>query len=173
MEKREKQWYRMLTSGFLHANWIHLAINMFVLYQFGGIVENLFIAPFGEVMGRVNYILLYSLTIIAADLPTYYKHKNNPQFASIGASGAVSGIVFVYILFYPWAKLYLWAVIPIYGIIAGIAFLWYSSYASKQNRDFIDHEAHFYGAVFGFLFTIALKPSLALLFFDRLTDLPF
>jgi membrane associated rhomboid family serine protease len=169
-EARTKEYYRFLTSGFVHGSWLHLGINMFVLYQFGEIVEERFVLLFGELMGRINFLLLYILTIIFADIPTFIKHRDNPGFASVGASGAVSGIVFAYVIFYPWNLLYLFLILPVPGIVLAIGYLIYSSWASRNSHDNIDHEAHFYGAVFGFLFTIALKPDLFSLFVDRLTN---
>ncbi len=169
-EHRAKEFYRFVSSGFVHGSWIHLGINMFVLYEFGRTIEKTFVYYFGPTMGMVNFLMLYILTIIFADIPTYLKHKDNPHYASIGASGAVSGIVFVYILLAPWTKLYLYGIIPLYSIIGGLAYLAYSSWASNNRNDGIDHDAHFYGAVFGVLFTLALKPDLFNMFMDRLIN---
>ncbi|MEM1322189.1 MAG: rhomboid family intramembrane serine protease [Bacteroidota bacterium] len=170
LELRNKEYYRFITSGFVHGGWLHLGINMFVLWEFGKMIEMMYVAHFGEIMGRINFVLLYLLTIIFADIPTFLKHKNNPHYASVGASGAISGIVFVYILFFPWQKIYLYGIVGIHSIFAGLAYLAYSSWASKNSRDNIDHEAHFYGAVFGFLFTIVLKPSLLQDFLSNLVN---
>ncbi len=159
VEARQKEYHRFITSGFVHGGWLHLLINLFVLHEFGKQVEIAFIAYFGDMMGRINYLLLYLLTIVFADIPTFIKHKDNPHFSSVGASGGVSGIVFVYILFAPWQMLYLYAILPIPGIVAGIAYLAYSSWASKKGGGRIDHDAHLYGAIFGFLFAIVLQPS--------------
>lgn len=168
-----KEYYRLISSGFVHGSWIHLLINMFVFWQFGEIVEAYYASIFGTGVGRIFYLLLFLITIVFADTSTLIKHKDNPHYAAVGASGAVSGIVFVYILFEPWNMLYLYMIIPIPGIVAGIAYLVYSSWAAKNSRDNIDHDAHFYGALFGILFTIALKPSLAVNFFYKLIELPF
>ena len=173
-ENKNKEYHRFITSGFVHGSWMHLGINMFVLWQFGEIVEKVFMISFGEVMGRLNFLLLYFLTIIFADIPTFIKHKDNPHYSAVGASGGVSGILFVYILFAPWEKLWLYAVIPIPGIIAGIAYLIYSSWASKQGGGRIDHDAHLYGAIFGFLFAIVLRPSFFTSFIEKLLNgMPF
>lgn len=168
-----KEYYRLISSGFVHGSWIHLLINMFVFWQFGEIVELYYQQIFGPVLGRVFYLLLFLITIVFADMSTLYKHRDNPNYAAVGASGAVSGIVFVYILFEPWNMLYLYMVIPIPGFVAGIAYLAYSSWAAKNSRDNVDHDAHFYGALFGIIFTILLKPSLAIHFWNRLIELPF
>jgi membrane associated rhomboid family serine protease len=160
IEARNRDFYRWLTACFVHGSWVHLGINMYVFYQFGLAVEDRFLDLFGEVMGRLNFLLLYLLTGVFANIPTFFRHRENQMFRSVGASGAVSGILFVFILFEPWARLGLFFVIPVRAILAAILFLVYSSYASKKSNDMIDHEAHFYGAVFGFLFTVALKPGL-------------
>ena len=167
-EQRNKEYYRLLTSGFVHGSWMHLIINMFVLYQFGEYVEKRFILEFGETFGRLNYLILYLLTIVFADIPTYLKHRNNPGFASIGASGAVSGILFVFVLFLPWNMLLLFFIIPVPAIIAAIGYLVYSSWASNNTQDHIDHEAHFYGAIFGLGFAVLLEPRWISLFIDKL-----
>ncbi len=173
-EARDKQYYRFLTSGFVHGSIGHLVINMYVLYIFGEAVERQFLQEFGETMGRLNYLLLYLITICLGDISTYFKHRNNPGFSSVGASGAISGIVFAYIIFFPWNMLLLFFIIPMPAILAGLLYLGYSSYASKNSNDRIDHDAHFYGAVFGFIFTIALKPSLLGEFLDQVNQhLPF
>ena len=170
LESRNKEYHRLISSGLVHGGWLHLFINMFVLYEFGQYIEDTYIQLFGVTMGRVNFLLMYVLTIIAGDLPTYFKHRNNPGYASVGASGAVSGIVFIYILLQPWSQIYLYGIIPIYSILAGIAYLAYSSWASKKSRDNVDHMAHFYGAIFGLVFTVALKPQLLGRFIDQLMN---
>lgn len=173
-EQRTKEWHRMLTSGFVHGSWMHLGINMYVFYIFGEAVERQFAVLFGEMLGRVYFLLLYLLTIVAADIPTYLKHKDNAYFASVGASGAVSGILFVFILFYPWAQLLLFFIIPCPAIIAGVLYLVYSSWAAKNTQDGIDHDAHFYGAVFGLLGAIALDSDILRIFLDQFqAGLPF
>lgn len=168
IEHQNKEYYRMLSSGFIHGSWLHLLINLYVLYEFGRTVETMYMGIFGEAIGRFLFLLMYLLTIIAADLPTFFKHQNNPSYSAIGASGGVSGIVFVYILFFPWATLALYGIIPFPAIVGGIAYLIYSSWASQKRNDGIDHSAHFYGALFGVVFTLALKPSLAINFVQQL-----
>ncbi len=169
-EANEKEYYRFITSGFVHGGWVHLLINMFVLWSFGEIVEYHFKQFFGTTMGSVYYVLVYLATIVCASVPTYFSKRHDSQYMAVGASGGVSGIVFIFILFYPWEMLYLYAIIPIPGIIAGVLYLWYSSYASKNVRDRIDHEAHFYGALFGVVFMLLLKPSLASNFIRSLVE---
>jgi len=172
-ETHEKQYYRLISSGFVHGSWIHLLINMFVFYQFGEIVEQIFIINFGQIAGTVNFLFLFLATIVFADIPTLLKHRDNPAYAAVGASGGVSGIVFVYILFEPWKMLYLYAIIPIPGIVAGLLYLGYSSWASKNSQDNIDHDAHFFGALVGIAIALLLKPAFALVFIEKIQILPF
>lgn len=168
LEHKDKEYYRLLSHGFIHADMTHLLINMYVLYIFGEYVENTFLAMFGAMKGRLFYILMYLSTIVAASLYTHYKHKDHSYYAALGASGATSGILFSFILFNPWSTLLLFFVIPCPAIFAAILYLGYSSWASKNSKDNIGHDAHFFGAVFGFLFTIALNPSILQNFFTRI-----
>ncbi|NJL76275.1 MAG: rhomboid family intramembrane serine protease [Saprospiraceae bacterium] len=170
LEYNNREFYRFISSGFVHGSIAHLAINMFVFYQFGNYVEGAFVQIFGEGMGRINFLLLYLLAIIFGDLSTYFKHKDSPYFASVGASGAVSAILFVFVLFEPWQTLLIFFIIPCPAIAAAILYLIYSSWASKNQNDQIDHDAHFYGAVFGVAFTLLLRPSLFSLFTSRLAE---
>lgn len=173
MEKHEGEWYRFVSSGFLHGGWLHLLINMFVFWQFGMIVESAYESFFGPTMGKVWFIVLYITTIVVADLSTYMKHKENYGFSSIGASGAVSGILFIYILMMPWNTLYLWGIIPIPALLVGVGYLWYSHHAAGQAGSRIDHDAHFYGAVYGIVFTLILKPEMALHFWQAVQNVPW
>ena len=168
-EHRNGEYYRFLSSGFVHGGWLHLLINLFVLYQFGPIVEQVYAQLFGEIAGPAIFLVMYLTCIIVADLPTYFKHKDNPSYAAIGASGAVSGVVFIYILFFPWAQLSLYGIIPFRAIVGGIAYLVYSSWASRNKYDRVDHSAHFFGALYGIVFTLILKPGIAGLFIEELT----
>ncbi len=153
-EKRNKEWYRMLTSGFLHGDFGHLLLNMIVLLSFGNFVESYFVYTFGGSLGRILYLLMYLTCIIAADLPTYFKHLDNQYYASIGASGAVAGVLFISILYQPLSPVYLMFAIPIKGIIFGVLYLIYESWAAKNAKDNIGHDAHFFGALYGMLFII-------------------
>ncbi len=169
-EMQAKEYYRLITSGFVHGGWLHLLINMFVFYSFGELIEREFQFMFGKMWGTVFFVAIYLLTIISASMPSMFKKQGNPNYMAVGASGGVSGIVFIFILLYPWEPLYLYAIIPIPGIVAGVLYLWYSSYASKNTNDRIDHEAHFYGALFGIIYTLLLRPGLALHFGQSLIE---
>lgn len=167
-EARTGEWYRFLSSGFVHGSFLHLALNMYVLYIFGEYVEQYFVIRIGGTWGRILYLLFYLAAIIVADIPTYLKHRNNPGFASVGASGAVSGILFIFIMIRPWEILYLFFILPIPAIIAGIGYLVYSSWASNNRQDHIDHMAHFYGALFGIVFALLALPGIGADFISQL-----
>ncbi len=152
-EKREKQYYRMVTSGFLHADWMHLIFNMFTFYFFGRNIETIF--TLGHLGGNVAYLALYFIALIVANLPSYFKHNNDENYRSLGASGAVSAVVFASIIFDPWGKIY------IYGIrlsmtLYAILYIIYCIYMGKKNMDNVNHDAHLWGGVFGFAYTIIL-----------------
>lgn len=158
--KRNNQGYRFLSYGFLHADWAHLLINMFVLYSFGILVEDYYKYVF-DVKGEFYYALLYLGALALSAIPSFGKQKDNYNYKAVGASGAVSAIVFSSIVFEPLNKLYLFFLpIPIPAILFGIIYLIYSVYMSKRNIDNIGHDVHFWGAIYGMAFTIALKPSL-------------
>ncbi len=157
-EANRGEWYRMVTNGFLHGDYFHLGINMYVLYGFGSFVENEFLDQYGDAPGRSIYLVLYLIMIVLAAIPSFIKHKSNYSYSAIGASGAVSGVLFIFILLRPWAQLELYFFIPIPAIVFGILYLIYSSWASKNAKDNIGHDAHFYGAVAGMVFSAILLP---------------
>ncbi|MFN8339593.1 MAG: rhomboid family intramembrane serine protease [Saprospiraceae bacterium] len=173
VEASRGQYYRWLTSGFVHGDLMHLFVNMFVLYEFGRPVESYLTYYFGTSGGSILYLMTYLLIIVMGDIPTYYKNRNNPYFASVGASGGVSGILFIFILLYPWSMLGLFAIIPVPAIVFGVLYLWYSTWASKNQNGNIDHEAHFYGAVAGMLIAVITRPEILPEFIDNLiTNFP-
>lgn len=170
----KKEWYRILSHGFIHADWIHLFINMFVLYSFGNSVENIFKQLANEEYIKspiLSFVILYFVSMIFASVSTIKKHKDNYWYNSVGASGAVSAVVFTHIFFFPLQSIQLYAIIPIPGIILGIAYLVYSHYMSRRSKDNINHDAHFIGAVFGFLFPIVLEPKLINVFLNQILNI--
>lgn len=171
-EFRTKEYFRLLSAGFVHGDYIHLAVNMYVLYNFGTIVETVFTQEefFGPFMGRIVFLVMYLINIIAASIPTLIKHKDNPRFASVGASGAVSGLVFIFVVLFPYEILKLFFIIPIPSILLGVGYLIYSSYAAKNGQSKIDHVAHFYGAIFGVAFLWIAKPKMISHFFNTLIN---
>ncbi len=151
--REHHQWYRFLTSGFVHADLTHLVINMFVLWSFGNAIERYFYPGYLGEFSAQKYMALYFGGIVVSSIPSYVRHNKNPNYAALGASGGVSAVVFAAILFEPWQNLYLYGVIAIPQILAGAAYLFYSWYKDKKTTDNIGHMAHFTGAVWGFLFT--------------------
>ena len=162
-----KQFYRMVTHAFVHANWEHLIVNMIVLMSFGNVVEHYFRGYFGS-NGVYYYLLLFFGSIIFSSLWSLYKQKNNYYYNAVGASGAVSAVLFAAIFFDPWSSIYFFGILPIPGIIFGGLYLYYSWYMSRKNIDNIGHDAHFLGAVFGFFLPIIIKPALFMEFLDLL-----
>ncbi len=164
--KEHKQWYRFITSGFIHADGMHLAINMFVLWSFGNAIESYYYPAALGGNTAIKFLALYFGGIIVSSIPSYIRNKNNPQYAALGASGGVAAIVFACILFGPWQNLYLYAAIPIPQILAGVGYIYYSWYKDKKSNDNIGHMAHLTGAIWGFVFTIAMNPSLLTRFIE-------
>lgn len=164
--KHRKQWYRMLTSGFMHADYIHLLVNMLVLFSFGRNVEVYYAMAFGDA-GPYMYVLLYLSAIVAANASTQFKYQNSSYYNSLGASGAVSAILFTSILFAPLNTILLYGIIKLPGIVWAIAYLAFSVYMGKKQSDNINHEAHYYGAIYGVLFTIVLKPTVFIDFINH------
>jgi membrane associated rhomboid family serine protease len=153
------QYYRFITYGFLHADFTHLIFNMLSLYFFGPMLEQNFQLSFvfGG-LGKTMFLLLYISALVVCLLPTYFKNKDNYHYRSLGASGAVSAVVFVGICLFPDAKLGLFIIPPIIpGIIFGPVYLLISAYLDRRGSDNINHSAHFWGALYGvaFLFIVS------------------
>ncbi len=167
----KKEWYRVITHGFVHGSYQHLLINMFVLWSFGSSIESMlaYITP----LGNIAYIALYIGALIFSSLPDVVQRKNDYNYNSIGASGAVTATVFAFILFAPWSKLLLFMVVPIPAIVFGVLYIWYESYSSKQNKGNVNHRAHIYGAIFGFIYPIIIKPSLIVDFMSKIINFNF
>ncbi len=167
--KERKQYYRFITSGFIHADWMHLIFNMITLYYFGRFVEQAFKQLFGPGTSSLLYLLLYLLSMVIADIPTFIKYKDTYNYRALGASGAVSAVLFSSILFAPWAKLYiLFIPIGIPAFIFGILFLIISAYLDKRGKGGINHSAHLFGALFGLIFTYIAWPGVLSYFLQQL-----
>jgi membrane associated rhomboid family serine protease len=176
-----KQHYRFLSHAFLHADYMHLAFNMFALWSFGITVEKAIMPVLAGsyeepnvMLGSLYYILLYTGAIYASSITEYFRNKNNQYYTSLGASGAVNAVVFSFILCLPTRSLgFMFIPFPIPAWILGLLYLGISYFLSRRQRsgqavDNIGHEAHFWGAVYGLVFTGILKPDLFLDFFNKI-----
>ncbi len=166
--KHRKESWRFVSYALVHSGWLHLLVNMWVLYSFGNNVEHTFLYMYG-VKGRIYYLLLYAGGILFSTLYDYGKNKDNPYYNAVGASGAVSAVVFASILMYPNSGIYLFPIpFALPAWIFGLLYLAYSVYMAKNGRDNIGHNAHFYGAIFGIVFTVIAVPHVISDFFQQL-----
>jgi len=166
---RNQQYYRFITSGFIHKDHTHLLWNMFSFYFFGTAIEREFHALFGA-SGALYFIALYILAIVVSDIPTYFKHRNNPQYNSLGASGGVSAVIFAYIIFEPLSHICIYIALCMPGFILGALYIIFSWYQGRKANDNINHDAHLYGALFGFVFCVIIAPSSILNFVEQLKN---
>ncbi len=155
----KKQYYRLFTHALVHANWEHLVVNMIVLWSFGAVVEHCFEMNFGG-NATYYYLGLFVGSVIFSSAWSLLKERNNVYYNAVGASGAVSAVLFAAIFFNPWEPIYFFGVLPMPGIIFGVLYLYYSFYMSRKKLDNIGHDAHFLGAVIGFCTPILMRPSL-------------
>jgi membrane associated rhomboid family serine protease len=161
---RNNDYYRLLSYGLIHADFSHLLFNMITLYFFGRAMEDFYNAQ----MGDYGFAFFYVLGLVASILPTYLKNKNNAQYRSLGASGAVSAVLFAFILFQPWATIYVY-VIPIPAIIYAVLYVAYTIYSERRGGDNINHSAHLWGAAYGIAFTLIMEPRVLNVFLEALT----
>ena len=169
---QKKQYYRFITHAFIHdpGNLFHLIFNMFVLYQFGGNVEQFFKTD-APTVGVFYFIFLYLGGIVFSSLRDYTQYRNDSSYLALGASGAISAVLFSHIIIYPTLSLYLLFIpIPIPSFIFGALYLWFEQYLDKKGGDHVAHGAHFYGAIFGIVFTVFTNVSLVPHFFSQITS---
>jgi membrane associated rhomboid family serine protease len=158
---RGQKLWTVITSGFIHRDWSHLLFNMLSFYFFAFQLE--------AILGHWQFALLYMASLILSDLPSVSKHKDDFWYHSLGASGAISAVVFSFILFNPLTKMIIFPIpIPIPALLYGVVYLVYCVYASKQSRDSINHDAHFFGAISGIMITILLYHDVIPLFLRQL-----
>ncbi|MDF9798269.1 membrane associated rhomboid family serine protease [Catalinimonas alkaloidigena] len=169
----KQEYWRFITSGFIHQDYMHLFFNMFTLYFFGSVIEQYYAYLFGGTLGIVLFVGMYLVAIVISDVATYIKHREDPSYNSLGASGGVSAVVFSAIMFDPTSKIYLFGLIGIPGFILGALFLLYSYQRSKQMRDRINHDAHLYGALFGVIFTVIIEPNVISHFITEISNFSF
>jgi len=156
----------------MHANWAHLLVNMLVLWSFGVALMSYFRLLWGN-FAILHFLLLYVLSIGVSSIYTIIKHKDDSNYNAVGASGATSAVVFASLVFDPWHLIYFFGVIPVPGIVFGVLYLFYSYRMGKKGQDNIGHDAHFWGAIFGLLYPLIVKPQLISYFFNQLINIQF
>ena len=172
---RNGQWYRFLTSGFLHADWSHLLFNMFAFYSFSPVVLATLAQGYGTSAGLGLFLLLYLGGIIVSDVPTYFKHRDERNYRSLGASGGVASVLFASILLFPvntnGGGIIIFPIpIPIQPYVFGFLYLAYSWYMGRRRGDNVNHDAHFYGALYGVLLIVALIPGVIPHFIEQIAS---
>jgi membrane associated rhomboid family serine protease len=149
---RRKQYGTLVTSGFVHADLPHLIFIMVTFWFFA--------FPLEKQIGPVRFALLYVLGLVVSDLGTYFKHRSDPQYASLGASGAISAVLFAAIVYFPWMKLFIIPIpLPIPAPLFAVGYVAYSWYSARQARGRINHDAHLGGALFGLVFVLLTDPA--------------
>jgi membrane associated rhomboid family serine protease len=156
----DKQYYRLLTYGFLHADPQHLLFNMLTLYFFGNFMEGLYTRS----LGVFGFALFYLGGLVVSILPSYLRNRDNPRYHSLGASGAVSAVLFAFILVQPWATILIFYALPLPAILYAVAYVAYTFYMERRGKDNINHSAHLWGALYGIVFTIVMEPRVVDLF---------
>jgi membrane associated rhomboid family serine protease len=166
----KKEYHRLITHAFVHANWEHLFVNMIVLFSFGRAIEAYFKYNFGS-NHILYFFLLYFGGILTSNIYALIKHHKNYFYNAVGASGAVASVLFASIFFDPWNNIYFFGILPIPGIVFAGLYLVYSYQMSHKQKDNVAHDAHFLGALYGFIFPIILNPRLFETFLDKLFGL--
>lgn len=165
---RNRHYDRLLTHGFIHADWQHLLFNMITLFFFGRYIEPFF----ADYLGPLGFLMFYLSAIVIAILPTYMRHRHDPSYRSLGASGGVSAVLFAYILINPWNLIFIFF-LPVPAIVYGVAFVGYSFWADRQGGGNTNHNAHLSGAIYGVLFMLLMEPRVGGVFLQRLMSPSF
>lgn len=161
--ERNREYYRLVTYGLVHADFGHLLFNMITLFFFGGMAEYFFTAT----LGTLGFVLFYLGALVVSILPTYLKNRNNAAYRSLGASGAVSAVLLTFVLFNPWSQIIVF-VIPMPAIIYAVIYVAYSIWMDRSGRGNINHSAHLWGAAYGVLVTILVRPEVLSHFLQQL-----
>jgi len=161
---RHRQYDRLVTYGFIHADFPHLLFNMITLFFFGRPIEGVMTQLTGSVL---TYPLFYLAALVVSILPSYLKNQKNPNYLSLGASGAVSAVLFAYILLSPWTWIFVFF-LPVPAIVYAVFYVGYSIWMDRRGGDRINHSAHLAGAAFGVLFMVAMEPGVIPMFLQAL-----
>jgi membrane associated rhomboid family serine protease len=166
------EYYRWLTSGFVHSGYIHLAFNMIALYSFGNVLENIILGQLiGANWSSIYFLIFYLVAIIVSDLPSYFRFRNSPAYNSLGASGGVSAVVMAVILFYPALPIRLMFIpFDIPGFLFAVLYLVYTAYMTQNSQDNVNHTAHLYGSLFGIIFAVFISPNVIMNFFSAIAN---
>ena len=165
---RHRQYDRLLTHGFVHADMTHLLFNMITLFFFGRMIEPVFAGR----IGAAGFAAFYLSAIVMAIMPTYFRHRHDRNYRSLGASGAVSAVLFSYILFAPWTLIFV-MFIPVPAIVYAVAYIGYSIWMDRRGGDNVNHSAHLWGAAYGVMFTLLLEPRVFQHFLSKLMQPSF
>ncbi|HYE96291.1 MAG TPA: rhomboid family intramembrane serine protease [Rubricoccaceae bacterium] len=157
---KEGEWWRWLTAGFVHVGLAHMAFNLLTLFFFGPLIEG--------IIGPLRFLALYFGAELAANVLTHARYKNQPAYSAAGASGAISGVVFAFCLFYPLETIYVFFAIGMPAIVFAVLYVAASIYAAKQGGGHVAHEAHLGGALGGVVLTLLLYPAAARIFLHQL-----
>lgn len=176
-----KEYYRMISHAFIHADWMHLAFNMYTFYSFGTFLELIFTREpyfhrmfpeldfWGEKQGEIRFVLLYAAGAVVACIPSLIKHKDNANYRSVGASGAVSAVLMAFMVMFPTWEIQLFYIVPMPAFIGAFVFFGLEHYLSRKGNTNIAHDAHIWGALFGILFVAALNPEFITLFVSHVS----
>ena len=162
--RRGHEYWRLLSYGLVHADGQHLFFNMFTLYFFGRAMEGLY----AQVLGVFGFALFYAGALVVSILPSYLRNRNNANYRSLGASGAVSAVLFAFILLQPWAMIIVF-VVPLPAIVYAVAYIAYSIWMDRRDADHVNHSAHLWGAAYGVVFTALMAPAVVSHFVDALS----
>lgn len=152
----KNEYYRLATYGLIHGDFVHLAFNMIALYSFGSAMERFYDAA----LGNLGFVFFYVLGLIVSILPTYLRNLNNPEYRSLGASGAVSAVLFAFVLQQPWSVILVKFILPVPAVVFAVLYTVYSIYSDIKAKDNINHSAHLWGALYGGVFTLVMEPRL-------------
>lgn len=150
---RGRQYDRFITYGLVHGDFMHLLFNMITLYFFGRLMEQFY----AQYLGPWGFLGFYASALVVSALPSYLRHRHDPNYATLGASGAVSAVLFGFVLLQPWATIYVY-VVPVPAIVFAVLYTGYSVWMNRRQADQVNHSAHLAGAAYGVLFTVLMEP---------------